>query len=263
MYLSERKMWDATYSKYNLEVPQHLKQGQIEIDLAGATMDLSDAVLVHRSVVEDVNEVIKKHGGSKVDTLTAIKDFKKGIYDVQWLNIKLEMDGVDLVNLTKELQLLRVTKSLQDVLKNGEDSQSAQEVQSLEALLEHNRQMQEKRVNEAFAKLRNIQKSSRERLMQNEEIQHQIYGMGAHVAEQMRIKSGQEQQAQPVVTSEKRMRSLVTHRKLVDISKAQKEEMVLLREELERLRLRTFPSFVEMQPPSSLDERSMGHQQLI
>jgi len=31
-----------------------------------------------------------------VDTLVAIKDFKKGIYDLQWENTKLEMDTDDL-----------------------------------------------------------------------------------------------------------------------------------------------------------------------
>jgi hypothetical protein len=41
------------------------------------------------------------------------------------------------------------------------------------------------------------------------------------------------------------MRALVTQSKLQHIAKTQAEEMAALREELERARLRTFPSFVE------------------
>ena len=43
----------------------------------------------------------------------------------------------------------------------------------------------------------------------------------------------------------RKMRALVTQSKLQHIAKAQSEEMEMLRAELERARLRTFPSFVE------------------
>ena len=39
------------------------------------------------------------------------------------------------------------------------------------------------------------------------------------------------------------MRSLVTNRRLKDIADAQSEEAMMLRAELERLRMRTFPTF--------------------
>ena len=45
--------------------------------------------------------------------------------------------------------------------------------------------------------------------------------------------------------SERKMRALVTQQKLKDIAIAQAEEIMMLRTELERARLRTFPSFVE------------------
>ncbi|KAK3269569.1 hypothetical protein CYMTET_21995 [Cymbomonas tetramitiformis] len=242
---------------YDLEVPVKLKQGQIEIDLEGATMDLGEAVLLHRHVVEDVNEVIKKHGGNKVDTLTAIKDFKKGIYDVQWLNKKLDMNADDLIEKTKEFQLLRVTKNLQEFLKNGEDTANAAEVVALEARLEHNRRLQEKNIEERRLQMRKHARNLKEKRLQNYEIQVQIEDMDHHVAEQKRIREGQEKQGVSRGTNnERRMRSLVTQRKLVDIAKAQGEEMVLLREELERLRLRTFPSFVEKRQPGSPDHKN-------
>ena len=41
------------------------------------------------------------------------------------------------------------------------------------------------------------------------------------------------------------MKSMVTHKRLKDISKAQSDEIQMLRAEVERLNLRTYPSFVE------------------
>ena len=124
-----------------------MKQGLAEVVMpelavggsAAAAAVHADAMLVDRAVVEDLNEVIRRHGAGKVDTLVAIKvrrcrlkavqrraesawsqrltlicdelvssfafnfnlrryikDFKKGIYDLQWENTKLEMDTDDL-----------------------------------------------------------------------------------------------------------------------------------------------------------------------
>ena len=46
--------------------------------------DLSAAAFVHRSSVEGLNEAIQARGTKKVEVMTAIKDFKKGIYQVEW-----------------------------------------------------------------------------------------------------------------------------------------------------------------------------------
>jgi len=42
------------------------------------------------------------------------------------------------------------------------------------------------------------------------------------------------------------MNMMVTHRKLLDLAKAQTREIELMREELVRLRARTFPSFAQL-----------------
>ena len=43
----------------NLEVQLLLKQGQIEVDAGPFIRDFRESVLVHRSVVEDLNNTIK------------------------------------------------------------------------------------------------------------------------------------------------------------------------------------------------------------
>ena len=47
--------------------------------------------------------------------------------------------------------------------------------------------------------------------------------------------------------AEKRMQDIVQRRKLVDLAKAQAQEVAVLRAEVERLRMRTFPALVQVE----------------
>lgn len=47
--------------------------------------------MIHRDVVVDLNRVIQRKGSKKVGMLTAIKNFKKGIYVRQWENEGYDM----------------------------------------------------------------------------------------------------------------------------------------------------------------------------
>lgn len=42
------------------------------------------------------------------------------------------------------------------------------------------------------------------------------------------------------------MQDIITRRKLVDLAKAQAQEIAILRAEVERLRMRTFPALVQI-----------------
>ena len=46
---------------------------------------------------------------------------------------------------------------------------------------------------------------------------------------------------------EKRYQEIVQRRKLVDLAKAQANEVAVLRAEVERLRMRTFPALVQVE----------------
>ena len=240
---------------FDLDVPLQLKQGQVEVDPGLVSADFSDAAFVHRSVVEEVNEVIMRHGLQEVEVLQSMKDFKKGIYELRWLNQKLEMTADDIIEKTKEFQLLRVTKSLQQFIKHGEEITGQSESAGLEATLEHNRVLHEKHLHEKRTALRRLKRQLVERNEQNEAIRVQVAQLAAKVEEQRRIQEGQNANAAYEVTAARqRMKGMVTLRKLQDIARAQAEEMALLHEELERLKLRSFPSFVDRRPGGLLPD---------
>lgn len=71
-------------SRFNVEHIYELKQGQIEVPQAPIVTDYSDAILIHRSVVEKLNEEVIALGNAKVEALTEIKDYRKGIHGLEW-----------------------------------------------------------------------------------------------------------------------------------------------------------------------------------
>lgn len=69
---------------YDLECLFEFKQGQVEVPQAPIVTNYTDAVLVHRSVVENLNEQVRHLGQLKVEALTEMKDYRKGIHALEW-----------------------------------------------------------------------------------------------------------------------------------------------------------------------------------
>ena len=236
------------YRVWDVDMSLVLKQGQVEIVKELASANMEDALLLDRTVIQDRNQIIEKHGGQKVDILKAIKDFKKGIYDIEWENKRLDMLEEDWAEKTKEFQLLRVTKGLQSFLKSGEDTSNSSEQSALESRLDHNKALSAKSIKEKQKSLNKIQRITMDVRHHNMELQHQVTELEYAVQEEQYANKSKKEDndAGGKKSAARRMRSLVTERKLADISKAQAEEISLLKQELERLRRRTFPSFTTM-----------------
>lgn len=106
---SERKV-----AAYDNEVQLRLLAGQVEaMPPRPASADMSDARLLGRGVVESLNSVVLGKGTKKVELLTAMKDFKRGIYAAQWEAQAADMRLDDLRAKIRDLQLLHVTRDMQ------------------------------------------------------------------------------------------------------------------------------------------------------
>ncbi|KAJ3210579.1 Cilia- and flagella-associated protein 43 [Entophlyctis luteolus] len=125
----------ATYNQENLI---ELKHGQVEVSQAPVVTDYSDAELIHRNVVEKLNESIVALGKSKVEALKEMKEYRKGIHALEWENKMLDFQAEDLIIRTRDIQLLRVTKQMQEYIRSGDDKKQLNEVIALEKRAEHN-----------------------------------------------------------------------------------------------------------------------------
>jgi hypothetical protein len=96
-----------------------LKQGQDEVDKDAVVTEYADAVLVPTAVVDKFNVRIKELGKEKVGVLFRIKQFRRKINLTEWNSQHLLMESSHLEEYFTDLQLLRVTRELQQVIRDG------------------------------------------------------------------------------------------------------------------------------------------------
>ena len=239
------KLGGEQRDNWDLELPFKLKQGQIEVEEAAVVTDFGEAQLIHRSEVSDLNTSIRTLGGEKVQILKEIRDFRKGIVQLQWENKRADMEAVDLVERTKEFQLLRVTKGLQDKIRGGSDDNQQFEVTQLEKKLEAVQRSHEDKVSDLRRQVAKIGKLVSDKRLEMQSLMGQIEQLEGSVMEREMIHEIQSKNADASGDAFKRFEQLHMKRKLQTLVGMQTQEIELLRDELDRLRRRTFPTFTQ------------------
>ncbi|XP_072177751.1 cilia- and flagella-associated protein 43-like [Diadema setosum] len=232
----------------NLEVQLVLKQGQVEIDCGSFIPEYGDSVLLHRSVVEDLNASIRQLGELKITAMKESKDFRKGIHVLEWEHKKMIMQIEDLLDKAKTIQILKVSRELQGFLHNeDQEGKKQQQIQTLEHTLENQRAHHEKTVEERQQSLAKLKHTIRQKQLDNATLDRELEEMTVMVSERKHINNVNAAAKASSSGSEKRMQDIVQRRKLVDLAKAQAQEVAVLRAEVERLRMRTFPALVQVE----------------
>jgi len=230
-------------ASWNLELPFKLKQGQIEVEEAAVVTDFSDALLIHRSEVKNLNDQIRALGAEKVQILTEIRNFRKLIVMLQWENKRTDMEAVDLVERTKEFQLLRVTRDLQNKIRGGSEENQQVEVATLERKLESLKGAHEDKMAELKRQIAKIDRMVADKEAEMASLQGQIEQLEGSVLERKMIHEIQTKNKDASGDGFRRFEEMHMKRKLQTLVGMQTQEVELLREELDRLRRRTFPTF--------------------
>jgi len=237
---------------WNLELPFKLKQGQLEVEEAAVVTDYSEAVFIQRDAVKELNADIKKLGLEKVEILKEVRDFRRGIALLQWDNTRADMEAVDLTERVRDLQLLRVTKDLQHKMKGGGEEKQQVEVAQLERKLEQLKANHEERAADLKRQVAAIKKLVAEKEGEMGSLKQQIEQLEGSVLEREMIHEIQSKSKDSSSDSHKRFEEVHMKRKLQTLVGMQTQEIELLREELDRLRRRTFPTFTQYEQMRAL-----------
>nr|KAJ3422347.1 Cilia- and flagella-associated protein 43 [Polyrhizophydium stewartii] len=227
---------------YNLDSLFNLKQGQVEVPQAPVVTDYSDALLIHRSAVERLNDSIVALGKAKVDALTEMKDYRKGIHALEWENKMFDYQAEDLVIRTRDIQLLRVTKQMQEYIRSGDEHKQATEIAALEKRAEYSQKAHLHKIEEKKKTVQRLQKKIREKVLENQALDTQLRELDSAVMERRNIHDVKLKRASETRRKDP-LREIYTRRRLIDLAKSQAQDIAILREEVERLRLRTYPAF--------------------
>ncbi|XP_039590411.1 cilia- and flagella-associated protein 43 [Polypterus senegalus] len=232
----------------NLMVQILLKQGQVEVDSDSFITDYSDSVLLHRSVVEDLNGTIKTIGDQKIATMMKIKDFRKGIIIQEWEHLKMKMQMEDLNNKHRDIQMLKFSKELQEYLNERDhESHLMHQISVLEKTIAAQVKNHQKNVKNVKRIIKDIERQIKVKADDNTILDEELKEMIMVVAERQQIYDAVAVEDNIALNNKKRYQDIVQRKKLVDLAKTQAQEAAILKDKLEKLRMRTFPALVQLE----------------
>ncbi|KAI3363278.1 hypothetical protein L3Q82_011908 [Scortum barcoo] len=225
-----------------------LKQGQVEVSTTDLTPDYTESVLHHRSVVEDLNRTIRTLGEQKIASMVECKDFRKGIIQLQWEHKMMGMQIEDLNNKARDIQMLRLTEEQQDYLnKTDRDSRVSKQVSVLEKTIAFQEKSHQQSVKNRQKKIAQLNRQAAMKAEKDAIVEEQLPNIQVTVAERRHIYEAIASEENQAANTEERYQEIVQKRNLEDFAKAQAEELAFLWAEVERLRMKNFPSLNQLQ----------------
>ena len=234
----------------DIEIVVALKQGQDEVDKDAVVTDYSEALLLPVNVVDKYNSRILELGKEKIAVLNKIKQFRRKINLVGWEAVYMRMEATHLEEYYTDLQLFRVTRDLQQVIRGGINN--AEQVKERIDRVQTRKDFLSKDSEAKLNKLRRLQDQCRlqneERLEENFKLEKKIIDLRRQVEERDKVRQSRKEsqglQGDPAASAMLKMKKVVARRQLVDTARAQAEEIDFLRQELDKFRQKTFPSFL-------------------
>ncbi|XP_038265649.1 cilia- and flagella-associated protein 43 isoform X4 [Dermochelys coriacea] len=224
-----------------------LKQGQVELECTAELIpDYTDAILIHKSVIEELNCTIRAQGEKKIASMVESKDFSKGIFQLEWEHKKLKMLMEDLNQRARDIQKLHVSRDRQLFLNVlNYDSRITQQVSVMEQTLGVMDKLHKKKVKNCQKVFKDLEKRICLKEQANYKLGHELQEMLVSVSERRHIFEAADTQLVSEKAAKEHYQDIVQRRQLVDLAKEQAQEIAVLQAEVERLRMRTFPALFE------------------
>ncbi|CAM4726849.1 unnamed protein product [Leuciscus chuanchicus] len=224
-----------------------LQQGQVEVEAGDFIADNTDALLIHRGVIEDLNSTIRALGGQKIASMVECKDFRKGIIQQEWDHRRMRMELEDLSNKARDIQTLRITQEIQDYLtETSNDNMVSKHLTTLERTIDLQETTHQKKIETSKKQIKHLNRQHSHMQEKNAALDLRMADMEITVAERRNIVEAVAMGDDKKTEAEKNYQDIILRKKLLNIVGAQSEEILLLRAEVEKLRMKNFPSLSQL-----------------
>jgi len=205
-----------------------LKNGQKECQESESLSNFENTTLIHRNLVNDVNERIKVVGKQKVDCLDDIKVFRRQMNVLEWKLSKLDLEEKYYGAMRSEYQTKKVNKKDQIIIQSGSvESKLQSDFQYLERKNTYIKHTYKEKINKKKLIKQNLEKKLRKLKSRNQQLESsksQAPGIPM-------IKT----KHKPSNTNNHAIDNTLMRRKMHDLIKQQAYQLQLLKEEKENL----------------------------
>ncbi|CAH6943316.1 Cfap43 [Phodopus roborovskii] len=231
----------------NLTIQILLKQGQVELENFQLILEYSDAILINKNIIEDLNSVIRTQGQKKVASMMESKEVHKGIYQIEWEHKKMEMEMEDLNQKAWDIQMLFFSRDRQKYLNEPNyENVIAIEIGIMEQTINVIDKTHKKNVEHCKKLLRKLGRYSNQKDIANYMLSCNLREELVAISERQDICNEMGSKLTCEKIAKERYDNLLKKQKLTNISKQQAEQISILQAEVERLRMKTFPALIPM-----------------
>ncbi|KFP98074.1 WD repeat-containing protein 96, partial [Haliaeetus albicilla] len=236
-WLQEEKM----KLQLNLTVQFLLKQGQVELE-STEIPDYSDAILINKSVIEELNCSIMAQGQKKIASMVECKEFSKGIFQLEWEHKKMRMQIDDLKQKARDIVTLPISKDRQLFLTVlNYDSRITHHISVMEQTLGIMDKLHKKNVKNHQKRIKELEKCISLKEQANYKLSLELKEMLVFVSERRHIFEAADTRHVSVKIAKQRYQEILKQKHLRGLVKEQEEQFEILQAEVERLKSRTFP----------------------
>ncbi|KER33331.1 hypothetical protein T265_12647 [Opisthorchis viverrini] len=230
---------DYHRNQTDLELQLLVKQGQVEVDLVEGNLvrDYSDALLINRDQVEELNAHIIKFGEYKVAHLIRNKEFKRRFYHLEWELRRMLMQYEDVQTKLNDIRKFKITREVQKYLQtNDYDGMINAQVVTLEHTMNLMRQTHAKAMEQKRRRLRRYQEVQGEKLKaENENLKTDLKELNVELHETKFIHDQNRCVGTKRPTGPPRYKLLVQQQRLMQLANEQAKEIKTLRKQLAQL----------------------------
>ncbi|XP_064000506.1 cilia- and flagella-associated protein 43 [Pogoniulus pusillus] len=224
----------------NLTIQFLLKQGQVELEITEIP-DYSDAILINKRVIEELNSAIMAEGEKKVASMVECKDFSKGIFQLEWEHKKMRMQTEDLKQKARDIVTLRISRDCRLLLTEPNyNRRIAHQISVMEQGLGIMDELHKKNVKKRQRKIKELEKCISLKKQENYELSLELKETLVSVSERRHTSEAADTKRVSEIAKQ-RYREILKQKHLRGLVKEQEEQLEILQAEVQRLRSRTFP----------------------
>ncbi|XP_040848093.1 cilia- and flagella-associated protein 43 [Ochotona curzoniae] len=224
-----------------------LKQGQVEVENFQLMLEYSDAILINKNIIEDLNSVIRTQGQKKIASMMESKEVHKGIFQIEWEHKKMEMEMEDLNQKAWDIQMLFFSRDRQKYLNEPQyETLIAIQIGIMEQTIDVLDKTHKKNVENCKRLLKKLLKFSNQKDIANFTLSCNLREELVAVSERQGICNSIGSKLTCEKIAKERYDNMIQQQKLTSISKQQAAQISILQAEVERLRMKTFPALVPM-----------------